>query len=648
MATTEASNSSTASPAQLDLDDDEQANGVQHDGDGQAVPLTKKQLENRKKRERLKAKKQQHNGGAAVSPLPTSSTNGIEQSSNEIDNLTSTFNNLTIHKYFTDHTPGSRLTSSNTPAGRYPIATKPLKAGTTLFTASPYAAVVSDQFVTNICHQCFTRQSPTLYVCQDCRVFRFCSTACKNAAASVHELECKALSRLGSIRIQGHHTTIRALIRILHQRLLDVQRIERLSDRLEKASKKRQVNSTKTLGDVPGHNRHELAALVSHLNQIDAQTLLQTKVVLEKLQQIVDPRAWQGVNDAVQIYFQLRFNAHQITDETQSDQLGVGLYLPAAFMNHSCNPTCVYYYDYGQTAADCQMVMRLVRDVEVGEQLTFSYANLYEPRPVRHAHLRSTYMIDQCLCSRCAVPYDQSPDRYLDAYRCQACFEKNRPDVQVLAGLSATQPTVTCLQCGTITKFDDLQPVVNTAVAMFDAGMQSLSQTQQARPAVDILTDKVYDVLVPILHPYNVKLYNTHSILIQLNEALSRPKKSLEYANENMQALRTFNLGNHPQAADLYRQIGRAHQQLWRERSSSREDGSTNTTKSNATANGSANTSENDSLYKQACEAYAQAIDVRSVCRGSTHYTTKEIKREVQELNEVTKQTEHTTTKKKR
>jgi len=96
-----------------------------------------------------------------------------------------------------------------------------------------------------------------------------------------------------------------------------------------------------------------------------------------------------------------------------------------AHLNHSCAPTACHYLDVttadskadsGAAVADTVprcMLVRAVRDIAAGEEVTIAYMELAAPRPVRLIHLREVYLF-ACSCARCG-PMRQPDDRFLEA-----------------------------------------------------------------------------------------------------------------------------------------------------------------------------------------------------------------------------------------
>ncbi len=72
------------------------------------------------------------------------------------------------------------------------------------------------------------------------------------------------------------------------------------------------------------------------------------------------------------------------------------MYPAAAVVNHACSFNTVRSFSAGGAA----FVLRAVRDLEIGEQVSYSYIDPYQPRRARRAQLLDAYFFE-CACSQC-------------------------------------------------------------------------------------------------------------------------------------------------------------------------------------------------------------------------------------------------------
>ena len=71
-------------------------------------------------------------------------------------------------------------------------------------------------------------------------------------------------------------------------------------------------------------------------------------------------------------------------------------------------------HGFDKLAAGQTLQVRTLVDVPAGKTLTVSYVPLYDPRPARRDNLRQQRGLAACGCERCAVPIEQSNDRFLE------------------------------------------------------------------------------------------------------------------------------------------------------------------------------------------------------------------------------------------
>merc|ERR1719350_1232591 len=75
--------------------------------------------------------------------------------------------------------------------------------------------------------------------------------------------------------------------------------------------------------------------------------------------------------------------------------MGLGLISTVALTNHSCHPNVEVDYE-----GSCQAIVRAVRPIAEGDEVTQSYINEMEPLGTRQRALRDRYGF-VCACLRC-------------------------------------------------------------------------------------------------------------------------------------------------------------------------------------------------------------------------------------------------------
>ncbi|XP_035420640.2 histone-lysine N-methyltransferase SMYD3 isoform X4 [Cygnus atratus] len=92
-------------------------------------------------------------------------------------------------------------------------------------------------------------------------------------------------------------------------------------------------------------------------------------------------------------------NCFTISNGEMQD-VGVGLYPSMSLLNHSCDPNCVIVFE------GYQLLLRSVREIQIGEELTISYIESLMPTSERQKQLMRQYCFE-CDCHLCQ---DQEKD----------------------------------------------------------------------------------------------------------------------------------------------------------------------------------------------------------------------------------------------
>ncbi|XP_060500879.1 histone-lysine N-methyltransferase SMYD3 isoform X3 [Panthera onca] len=78
----------------------------------------------------------------------------------------------------------------------------------------------------------------------------------------------------------------------------------------------------------------------------------------------------------------------------EMQEVGVGLYPSMSLLNHSCDPNCSIVFN------GPHLLLRAVRDIEAGEELTICYLDMLMTSEERRKQLRDQYCFE-CDCIRC-------------------------------------------------------------------------------------------------------------------------------------------------------------------------------------------------------------------------------------------------------
>ncbi|XP_037248569.1 histone-lysine N-methyltransferase SMYD3 isoform X2 [Falco rusticolus] len=97
--------------------------------------------------------------------------------------------------------------------------------------------------------------------------------------------------------------------------------------------------------------------------------------------------------DFFQIFTKVTCNCFTISNGEMQD-VGVGLYPSMSLLNHSCDPNCVIVFE------GYQLLLRSVREIQIGEELTISYIESLMPTSERQKQLMRQYCFE-CDCLLC-------------------------------------------------------------------------------------------------------------------------------------------------------------------------------------------------------------------------------------------------------
>ena len=272
---------------------------------------------------------------------------------------------------------------------RRTVANRSFRAGEVVLRSPAAGCVLSPSCATTRCHHCLC-ESAQLKRCSACGYARYCCAAHQRDAWPAHKAECQAL-RMTKPRVPG--PTVLLLLRLLTA--------------LEQPRKKKD-EAAATGGGPPLADAVD--ALQVHFETLSderrAELVHQAQMTVSLLRASAtatknkdnednddDSSARAGAM-ATRLLALLATNAHTICDE-ELQPIGLGLYPLASLTNHSCEPSAAQTFD-----ASGQLVLRALRPLEVGEEVTIGYIELGQSAAARRAELKSSYLFD-CACARC-------------------------------------------------------------------------------------------------------------------------------------------------------------------------------------------------------------------------------------------------------
>jgi len=207
-----------------------------------------------------------------------------------------------------------------------------------------------------------------------CAGVGYCSPACRQRHEAAHRVEHKVVRQASNIAAQSHAdiTLIKLAVRIIAMRSLNRGKREQFD---------------KQVMNLMGHEER------CPLEWVDSVTRA-AKLIMPLLPK--DARL--STRDFVGICSRINTNSHRMHYLILPQCiLGVGLFPLASLINHSCHPNCAFH-NQGQT-----LYVRTLCDVKQGEELCYSYIDLYQSRSKRQAELLSSKFFE-CQCERCSAP----------------------------------------------------------------------------------------------------------------------------------------------------------------------------------------------------------------------------------------------------
>ncbi|XP_050750884.1 histone-lysine N-methyltransferase SMYD3 isoform X1 [Gymnogyps californianus] len=243
-----------------------------------------------------------------------------------------------------------------------------MRPGELLYRAEPFAYVVTKEQLGGVCERCL-RRNEHLHRCSQCKVAKYCGKSCQKEAWLDHKQECRCLKSIepnfppDSVRLAG-----RIVFKLLRQSVCLSERLYSFSDL--------QSNIEQLSEEMKDGLRHLAETL---------QLYLKTE--------IQDASRLPPAIDFFQIFTKVTCNCFTISNGEMQD-VGVGLYPSMSLLNHSCDPNCVIVFE------GYQLLLRSVREIQIGEELTISYIESLMPTSERQKQLIRQYCFE-CDCLLC-------------------------------------------------------------------------------------------------------------------------------------------------------------------------------------------------------------------------------------------------------
>lgn len=246
-----------------------------------------------------------------------------------------------------------------------------VKAGTTICTGKPFAYALNSKCRTARCDNCL--KSGKLLKCSGCQYVHYCDRNCQRESWPIHKAECAHLRK------------------VLPKIVPDAARLmARIILKLKKGGANEVGYYTET-------NCRKFKDLMSHYSDIknDAKRLEHFTMLYGVLLELLGEALIPNVAELMGIYGRICTNSFNILD-INMNTIGVGIYLGASVMDHSCKPNAVAVFE-GTT-----IMIRTLMDLPSLDwsQIRISYVDLLSSNKERREELHGSYYF-WCDCERC-------------------------------------------------------------------------------------------------------------------------------------------------------------------------------------------------------------------------------------------------------
>ncbi|RKP13857.1 hypothetical protein BJ684DRAFT_15780 [Piptocephalis cylindrospora] len=266
-------------------------------------------------------------------------------------------------------------------------ATRPFRAGEDVFPKGeqqqPMASVLCHEERQERCGECLRLGNDSLQRCGGCRQVWYCGVGCQRRAWKEHHgVMCRG--PLAELEMSGPSKTEGELVRRTMLALERPDDSRREWPGLEKEAFLRLDTHWEAQGSQERTEARALARWIMATRALGSSSTMGTTGSSEEEEEIMGH------------VFRLRSSAFAPADLQCFPYAAMSSY-PArgALLNHSCRPTSVALWDGGNG-----QVVRVMEDMEVGEEMTLSYVDPCLNGPDRRKALGLQYHFT-CECSRC-------------------------------------------------------------------------------------------------------------------------------------------------------------------------------------------------------------------------------------------------------
>ncbi|EZA50042.1 histone-lysine N-methyltransferase SMYD3 isoform X2 [Ooceraea biroi] len=246
-----------------------------------------------------------------------------------------------------------------------------VKRGTTILTGKPFACALNSKCRTVRCDNCL--KSGKLLKCSSCQYVYYCDRNCQKESWPIHKAECAHLRRVLPKIVPDAARLMARIILRLHRGGAD------------------------EVGYYTETNSRKFKDLMSHYSDIknDAKRLEHFTMLYGVLLEFLSDTLMPNVAELMGIYGRICTNSFNILD-VNMNTIGVGIYLGASVIDHSCKPNAVAVFE-GTT-----IMIRTLTDLPSLDwsQIRISYVDLLSSNEDRREELHGSYYF-WCDCERC-------------------------------------------------------------------------------------------------------------------------------------------------------------------------------------------------------------------------------------------------------
>ncbi|KAE9387099.1 SET domain-containing protein [Gymnopus androsaceus JB14] len=423
-------------------------------------------------------------------------------------------------------------------SGRGIWAKKPIRAGSVIIVAKPYASTLSSENLQSYCSSCFAPSGPDgMKRCTKCRTVYYCDSTCQNNDWKIHKHECTSLQNWFQAAPSSDTLPPSDAVRCMSRMLWKWQKNGLDSDQAKEIAnmQSHRTNVKSSAYETYTHLAHALVQYMSLTNPSDLAEF-----------------GLSSAADLVDIISRFVTNTFTVTDPALTP-LGAAVSPLVALINHSCDPNAVVVFP--RTAGDPKsqeplMQVVAIQDIYPEED---SYIDVTLPTSSRQQALEETYHF-KCTCHLCTSKTDVDPR---EAMNCP----KNCGGLCPLP--SDEHSLVRCAKCKSVVK--SVEATLD-AVRVGQQGLDKATRLQMTDPAKSIqLTTNLIPILTsaglsPSSHPL-LGLTRLHQSLLTASfpDPLTQDHldETIRTATKNITGLATLLREGHPVLALAVTELGK-------------------------------------------------------------------------------------------